>query len=96
MTVEPLTGRCSARVTLRRTYIDYAEHLRWLVDEAYPDADCIVVVNNNLNIHTTVCLYEAFEPAEAHRIKNRLEMHHTPEHASWMNMAESDLSILSR
>jgi len=96
MTVEPLTGRCSARITLRRTYIDYAEHLRWLVDEAYPDADCIVVVNDNLNIHTTACLYEAFEPAEAHRIKNRLEMHHTPEHASWMNMAEIELSILSR
>jgi transposase len=96
MTVEPLTGRCSVRVTQRRTYIDYAEHLRWLVDEAYPDAELVVVVNDNLNTHTVACLYEAFGPAEAHRIKNRLEMHYTPEHASWMNVAEIELSILSR
>lgn len=96
MTVEPLTGRCSARVTLRRTYVDYAQHLRWLVDEEYPDAEVVVVVNDNLNTHIKACLYEAFAPEEACRIANRLELHYTPDHASWMNMAEIELSILSR
>ncbi|MEP6754921.1 MAG: IS630 family transposase [Chthonomonadales bacterium] len=94
--VEPLTGRNSVRVTQRRTSVDYAEHLRRLVDEEYADAEYIVLVNDNLNTHSAACLYEAFEPEEAQRIAKRIEWHWTPEHASWLNMAEIELSILSR
>ncbi len=96
VSVEPKTGRCSGRVTLRHTSIDFAEHLQWLVDVAYADVEKIVLVTDNLNIHTPACLYEAFEPAEAHRIANKLEWHYTPEHGSWLNIAEIEISILTR
>jgi len=96
MTVEPLTGKCSAYATERRTLMDFAHHLKSIVDEMYPDADCIVLVTDNLNTHTMACLYEAFAPAEALRIAQRIEWHYTPEHGSWLNMAEIELSVLSR
>lgn len=95
MTVEPLTGKCSAHVTERRTALDFAQHLRRLVDNEYPEADKIVLVTDNLNTHKTACLYEAFEPDEAFRIAQRIEWHYTPEHGSWLNMAEIELSVLS-
>jgi hypothetical protein len=93
---EPLAGRRKARVTQRRTAMDLAEQLRLLVDEDYPDARTIVLVTDNLNTHSTACLYERYSPEEARRIASRLEWHYTPEHASWLNMAEIELSALSR
>jgi hypothetical protein len=96
VSVEPLTGRRRIRVTERRTSIDFAEELRIVVDMDYPDAECVVLVSDNLNTHTLACLYEAFPPAEARRIANKIEWHHTPEHGSWLNMAEIELSVLHR
>jgi len=94
--VEPLTGNVGVNVTERRTSVDFAHELRDLVDVDYPDADQVVLVTDNLNTHSTACLYEAFEPEEAQRIVKRIEWHYTPEHASWLNMAEIELSVLSR
>ena len=94
--VEPLTGNVGVNVTERRTSVDFAHELRRLVDVDYPGADQVVLVTDNLNTHTTACLYEAFEPEEARRIAKRIEWHYTPEHASWLNMAEIELSVLSR
>jgi len=94
--VEPLAGHRQVRVTPRRTAADFAEQLRLLVDEAYPDARKIVLVTDNLNTHHLGALYERFAPEEARRIAQRLEWHYTPEHASWLNMAEIELSVLSR
>ena len=94
--LEPLTGRCKVRVTQRRTKLDFAEQLRLLVDVDYPTAERVVFVIDNLNTHGPACLYERFEPAEARRIAQRIEWHYTPEHGSWLNMAELELSILSR
>ena len=96
LSVEPLAGRRSVRVTERRTNIDFALHLRQLVDVDYPEAITVVLVTDNLNTHNPACLYEAFEPAEARREAMRLEWHYTPEHASWLNMAEIELSVLTR
>jgi hypothetical protein len=94
--VEPLTGKRRVQVTQRRTLLDFAEVLRQLVDEDYPEAERIVLVTDNLNTHTSAALYELFEPEQARRIAARIEWHYTPEHASWLNMAEIELSILSR
>lgn len=94
--VEPLTGRRNADVTDRRTSLDYADQLKMLVDLHYPQAEKIVLVADNLNTHTPAALYERFEPAEAHRIANKIEWHFTPEHGSWLNIAEIELSALSR
>ena len=96
LAVEPLQGRRTVRVTERRTAVDFAEELRILVEETYPDADKIVLVTDNLNTHKFACLYERFEPAQARRIAAKLEWHYTPEHGSWLNMAECELSVLSR
>ena len=96
LTVEPLRGQRRVRVTDRRTALDFAEQLRRLVDEDYPEAEMIVLVTDNLNTHTPACLYERFAPAEARRIASKLEWHYTPEHGSWLNMAECELSVLSR
>ena len=96
MAVEPLVGKRRVRVTDQRTKQDFAEFLRCLADEDYPEADIIVLVVDNLNTHSPVCLYERFEPAEARRIAERIEWHYTPEHGSWLNMAEIELSVLSR
>ena len=94
--VEPLTGRRNADVTQRRTSVDFAEQLKDLTDVQYPDAEKIVLVSDNLNTHSPASLYERYEPVEAHRIANKIEWHHTPEHGSWLNIAEIELSILSR
>lgn len=96
LAVEPLAGRRRVMVTERHTACDYAEALRILVDDEYPDADTIVLVQDNLNTHKPACLYERFEPEEAHRIANKIEWHYTPEHGSWLNMAECELSVLAR
>ena len=76
--------------------MDFAEQMRWLVDEAYPEVGMIRLVLDNLNIHRFGSLYEAFEPSEARRIARRLELHHTPKHGSWLNMAEIELGIFSK
>lgn len=83
-------------VTARRTSLDFAEQMRWLVDEAYPEAQKIRVVLDNLNTHTPGSLYQAFSAPEAQRITRRLEFHYTPRHASWLNMAEIEFSALER
>lgn len=93
---EPLTGKVGVRVTNRRTSVDFASEIRHVVDVDYSGADIVVLVTDNLNTHTPACLYEAFEPEEAQRIAKRIEWHYTPEHASWLNMAEIELSVLSR
>lgn len=93
---EPLAGRRELKVTERRTMVDWAEAVRELVDVHYPDAETIVLVMDNLNTHGIGSLYEAFPPAEARRIAKKLDIHHTPKHGSWLNMAESELSILAR
>ena len=94
--VEPLAGRRRVQVTQRRTLVDFAEVLRQLVDEDYPHVERIVLVTDNLNTHTPAALYERFEPEEARRISHKIEWHYTPEHGSWLNMAETELSVLSR
>ena len=96
LAVEPLAGQRHAWVRRRRTKLDCADVLRDLVDKIYPEAEKIVLVVDNLNIHHAACLYERFEPAEARRIAEKLEWHYTPEHASWLNIAECELSVLRR
>ena len=96
MAVEPLIGKRSVSVTDRRTKQDFAEFLRYLSDEVYLQAETIILVTDNLNKHLPACLYERFEPAEARRLAQRFEWHYTPEHGSWLNMAEIELSVLSR
>lgn len=92
----PLEAWRHVKVTDRRTMIDWAQCMRDLVDIHFPDAETIVVVMDNLNTHKLASLYEAFPPAEARRIAERLEIHYTPKHGSWLNMAEIELSVLSR
>lgn len=96
MVCEPIAGWRRVEVTQRRTAVDYAHLLKTLVDVDYPEADKIIVVQDNLNTHSPASLYKAFEPAEAQRILRRLEFCHTPKHGSWLNMAEIELSVLSR
>jgi len=96
MTSEPLAGRRDVEVTDRRTKKDYAQCLRKLSDEMYPDAEIIVLVQDNLNTHSPASLYEAFEPAEAKRLAERFEWHYTPKHGSWLDVAEIELGILGR
>jgi len=93
---EPLRGWRHVKVTARRTKLDFAALIRELVDVHYPQAEKIVLVMDNLNTHTPGSLYDAFEPAEAKRLCDRLEIHHTPKHGSWLNIAECELSVLSR
>jgi hypothetical protein len=96
MVCEPMAGWRRVEVTEHRTAVDYAHLLKTLVDCDYPEAVKITVVQDNLNIHSPASLYKAFEPAEAQRILSRLEFCHTPKHGSWLNMAEIELSVLSR
>jgi hypothetical protein len=96
MFFEPLAGQRVIKVTDRRTKVDWAYAVRDLVDIHYPNAETITLVMDNLNTHSFGSLYEAFEPAEAHRIADRLEIHYTPKHGSWLNMAETELSVLAR
>ena len=93
---EPLAGWRHVAITQRRTMQDFAHQMQWLVDVAYPHATVIRVVLDNLNTHRMASLYETFPAAEARRIVKRLEFHHTPKHASWLNMAEIEFSALSR
>ena len=93
---EPLQGKRVVEVTDQRTAIDWAHQIRNLVDVHYPHAKRITLVMDNLNTHTGASLYKAFEPKEARRILEKLEIHYTPKHGSWLNMAEIELSILSR
>jgi len=93
---EPLTGRRHVEVTDRRTKGDWARVVKDLVDTHYPDAERIVLVMDNLNIHTPAALYEVFAPDEAKRLADRLEIHHTPKHGSWLDIAEIELSALAR
>lgn len=94
--VDPTAGRRHVTVTERRTKADFARQMKHLCDVLYPDADRVRVVLDNLNTHTPGALYEAFDPAEARRLAAKLEFHYTPKHASWLNMAELELSVLAR
>jgi hypothetical protein len=96
MAFEPLGGWREVQVTERRQRGDWAHFVRDLVDGRYKDADQIVLVMDQLNIHSPASLYEAFPPAEARRVMNKLEIHHTPKHGSWLNMAEIELSVFRR
>jgi DDE superfamily endonuclease len=94
--VEPQAGWRHVVVTEHRTMHDFAHQMKWLVDERYPEADVIRVVLDNLNTHKPASLYETFPPAEAHRIRQKLDFHYTPKHGSWLNMAEIEFSVLAR
>ncbi len=96
MAVEPIVGTCVAQVSERRTCEDFAQFVRQLCDDSYRDAKSIVLVMDNLSTHSVASLYGAFEPVEARRLAQKLEIHFTPKHGSWLNMAEIELSILSR
>ena len=96
MMFEPLVGRREVLVTARRTAVDYAEAIQYLVDVRYPSAEQIVLVQDNLNTHKLASLYEAFPPEEARRLIDKLEVHYTPKHGSWLNMAEIALGALRR
>lgn len=96
MLFEPLAGRRYVKATERRTKFDWAYLMRELVDVHYPNAEMVVLVCDNLNTHVKASLYEAFNPEEAKRIADKLEIHYTPKHGSWLNIAECELSHLSR
>jgi hypothetical protein len=96
MAVEPLAGQRTTQVTERRTRIDWASFVQMLLTTVYPLAEKVVLVMDNLNTHGIASLYEAFAPEVARALAARLEIHHTPKHGSWLNMAETELSILSR
>jgi hypothetical protein len=96
LVTEPLRGWRHVTVTDQRTALDFAQVLRDLVDNRYPEAERIVLVLDNLNTHTPAALYAAFPPEEAHRLNAKLAWHHTPKHGSWLNMAEIEFSVLAR
>ena len=95
MMFAPLEGWRHVKVADRRTAVDYAHALKDLSDTHFPDADKIVLVQDNLSTHTTASLYEAFPAPEARRLVERFEWHYTPKHGSWLDMAESELAVLS-
>ncbi len=94
--VEPLAGVRNVAITERRTKIDWANYIKEMLDVRYSGADKVVLVMDNLNTHNISSLYEAFQPEEALRLAQRLEIHHTPKHGSWLNVAEIELSVLKR
>ena len=96
MAFEPLGGKRHVEVTERKTSVDFARFLRTLSDEHYLGVEKIVLVCDNLNTHTPAALYAAFEPAEARRLTERFEWHYTPKHGSWLNVAENELSAMTR
>ena len=96
MISEPLAGRRETVVTETRNAVDFAEILKYTSDVLYPRAEKIVLVTDNLNIHTTASLYKAFPPEEAHRLAERFEWHYTPKHGSWLDMAEIEIGVMSR
>ena len=96
MIFEPLAGKRETVVTRTRTAVDFANVLQHTSDVLYPQAEKIVLVTDNLNTHTIASLYKAFPPQEAHRLAQRFEWHYTPKHGSWLDMAEIEISIMSR
>ena len=96
MFYEPLSGKRHIEIMERRTHQDWAHVMREISDTLYPEAEKIVVVLDNLNTHTPASFYVAFEPDEARRLTKRFEFHYSPKHGSWLNMAEIELSVLSR
>ena len=92
--VEPLGGRRHVEATERRTRIDWAQFVKGMLDERYPKAEKVILVMDNLNTHSIASLYEAYPPKEARRLAERLEIHYTPKHGSWLNVAEIELSVL--
>lgn len=92
----PQLGRRGVSVTAQRTAVDWAHAIRALVDEAFPAAETLVLVLDNLNTHTPASFYKAFPPAEARRVVQKLELHYTPKHGSWLNLAELELAVLGR
>ena len=96
MACEPLAGKRFVQVTAQRTKADWAAFVRDLIDVQYPHAEKLVLVMDNLNTHTPSSFYEVFPPEEARRLARKLEIHYTPKHGSWLNMAEIELAILTR
>ena len=96
LVTDPLRGWRQVRVSEQRTRLDWAACVKELLDSHYPDAERIVLIMDQLNTHSPASLYEAFPPAEAKRLADKLEIHHTPKHGSWLNMAEIELSALQR
>ena len=96
MVFEPLLGWRHVEVTERRTARDFAEVVRWLVEDVHDEAERVVLVVDNLNTHKPASLYEAFPPERARRVLEKVEWHYTPKHGSWLNMAEIELSVLGR
>ena len=96
MMFEPLAYWRTVIVTKQRTMQDFSHCLRYLADIRYPDAELIILVMDNLNTHSLASLYATFEPAEARRLSQRFEIHHTPKHGSWLDMAELEIGIMSR
>jgi len=94
MEVEPLAGKRHVAITQHRTRTDWARHIRQMLNERYPKAIKVRLVMDNLNTHSISSLYETFPPSEARRMVERLEIHYTPKHGSWLNMAEIELSVL--
>jgi hypothetical protein len=94
--VEPLGGKRKVKITDRRTRIDWAHFIKEMLEDRYADAEQVVLVMDNLNTHDTASLYSAFPPQEARRLAERLEIHYTPKHGSWLNIAEIELSVLKR
>lgn len=94
--VEPVAGGRHVAVTARRTRQEFAECLRYLVEERYPDVEYVRLVVDNLNTHVPAALYEAFPPQQARAILERLEFHYTPTHGSWLTMAEIEISVFER
>jgi hypothetical protein len=93
---EPLGGKRLVKVSKRRTKKEWASFMRELIDGQYPNADKIVLVMDNLNTHSPSSFYEVFDPQEARRLTEKLEIHYTPKHGSWLNMAEIELAVLAR
>jgi len=94
--IEPLGGRHHTSVRERRTAKDWAEEIRYLVDEMYPEAEKIILIMDNLNTHKAASLYKEYPPEEARRITKKLELHYTPKHGSWLNIAEIELNVMTR
>jgi hypothetical protein len=96
MFTEPLAGWRKVNIRERKTALDWAHEVKELLDREYPEARKVVLVCDNLNTHKAGSLYEAFQPEEARRLLERLEIHHTPKHGSWLNIAECELSVMTR
>lgn len=94
--VEPLGGKRKVKITERRTRIDWAQFIKEMLEDRYPNATKVVLVMDNLNTHNMASLYKAFPPIEARAMAERLEIHYTPKHGSWLNVAEIELSVLKR